>query len=265
MQRKPVTIGAMEALFTLISPNELAIAFGVALLAGLVKGVVGFAMPTVLLAGLGMFLAPDLALAGLILPTVVSNGIQALRQGFGAALGSVRRFGVFLGVGLVFLVGSAQLVPVLSDSALLLIIGVPVAGFAALQLIGFEWSLAAPSRRIELALGAFTGFIGGMSGIWGPPTVMYLNALGTAKAEHLRVQGVIYGIGAVALLVAHLGSGVIRAETAPFSAALLVPALAGMWLGGRVQARIDQQGFRKATQIVLILAGLGLMWRGLFG
>ncbi|MCF6232886.1 MAG: sulfite exporter TauE/SafE family protein [Rhodobacteraceae bacterium] len=255
----------MDMLYPLISPNELAVAFSVALLAGLVKGIVGFAMPMVLLAGLGMFLPPDLALAGLILPTLVSNAIQALRQGISAALGSVARFWVFLGVGLVFLMGSAQLVPVLSPSAMLLIIGLPVTGFAALQLIGFGWHLSAPSKRIELALGAFTGFIGGMSGIWGPPTVMYLNALGTPKAEHLRVQGVIYGLGAVALLAAHLGSGVIRAETAPFSAALVVPALVGMWIGTRVQARINQKGFRKATNFVLMLAGVGLVARGVFG
>lgn len=255
----------MDMLLSLISAHELAVAFGVALLAGLVKGIVGFAMPTVLLAGLGMFLAPELALAGLILPTVVSNAIQALRQGVGAALGSVRRFGVFLGVGLVFLMGSAQLVPVLSQSTMLLMIGLPVAGFAALQLVGLGWQLTAPSRRIEVVLGGFTGFIGGMSGIWGPPTVMYLNALGTAKAEHLRVQGVIYGIGAVALLAAHLGSGVIRAETAPFSAVLVVPALLGMWVGAKVQAKVNQDGFRRATNIVLMLAGVGLIWRGVFG
>ncbi len=252
-------------LYSLILPGELAVAFGVALLAGLVKGIVGFAMPMVLMAGLGMFLAPDLALAGLILPTLVSNGIQALRQGIGAALGSVRRFGVFLGVGLVFLLGSAQLVPVLSQSTMLLIIGLPVAGFAALQLVGFAWQLTMPSKRIEVGLGAFTGFIGGMSGIWGPPTVMYLNALGTPKAEHLRVQGVIYGVGAVALLTAHLGSGVIRAETAPFSAVLVVPALVGMWIGARVQAKINQEGFRWAANIVLMLAGVGLVARGVFG
>ena len=255
----------MDMLLSLISTNGLAVAFGVALLAGLVKGIVGFAMPMVLLAGLGVFLPPELALAGLILPTLVSNGIQALRQGFRAALGSIRRFGVFLGVGLVFLLGSAQLVPVLSQSTMLLMIGLPVAGFAALQLVGFGWQLTGPSKRIEVALGGFTGFIGGMSGVWGPPTVMYLNALGTPKADHLRVQGVIYGLGSVALLTAHLGSGVLRAETALFSAALVVPALVGMWIGTKVQTRINQKGFRRATNIILMLAGVGLLWRGVFG
>ncbi len=78
----------------------------------------------------------QLALAGLIIPTVLGNGIQALRQGPGAAAASVRRFRVFLGIGLVFLLASAQLVPVLPAWVMLLIIGVPVAGFAAVQLFG---------------------------------------------------------------------------------------------------------------------------------
>ncbi len=249
----------------LISPTELAMAFVVALLAGTVKGMVGFAMPMVLLSGLGMFLTPELALAGLIVPTLVSNGIQALRQGPGAAVASVHRFWVFLGIGLIFLLGSAQLVPVLSVSLMLLIIGVPVAGFAFLQLFGVQWSLERPSRGIEVVLGSVTGFIGGLSGIWGPPTVMYLNALNTPKAEFLRVQGVIYGMGAVALLAAHLVSGVMRSETFPFSAILVVPALLGLWLGNLVQTRIDQTAFRRVTNIVLLVAGLNLIRRALMG
>ncbi len=255
----------MDALFTLISPTELALAFAVAGLAGTIKGMVGFAMPMVMLSGLGMFLSPDMALAGLIMPTLASNGIQALRHGPKAAVASVRRFGVFLGVGLIFLLASAQLVLVLPVSTMLLIIGVPVAGFAAVQLFGLHWTLQGQSRPLEAALGAFTGFIGGLSGIWGPPTVLYLTALDTPKAEHLRIQGVIYGLGAMALLVAHIGSGVMRAETAPFSVVLVVPALLGMWLGGQVQSRIDQATFRRATHIVLLIAGLNLVRRGLMG
>jgi len=44
---------------------------------------------------------------------------------------------------------------------------------------------------------------------------------------------------------------------------MLVPALAGMWLGYRVQDRLDQKKFRKATLFVLLLAGLNLVRRGM--
>lgn len=255
--------GGMSALFSLLSPAELAAAAGIALLAGTIKGMVGFAMPMIFVSGLSMFLPPELALAGLILPTLVTNGMQALRQGAGAALASVRRFRVFLLVGLVCLMSSAQLVRLLPQQAMLLIIGFPVTVFAAMQLMGWVLTIANPSRRSEAVVGGIAGLIGGVSGVWGPPTVAYLTALGTEKTEQIRVQGVIYGLGAVALLGAHLGSGVMRAETAPFSVAMIIPAVAGMWLGGRLHDRIDQAMFRRATLVVLLIAGVNLLRRGL--
>ena len=254
----------MDALFPYLTPALAAYAFAIAALAGLVKGMVGFAMPMILISGLGGFLSPELALAGLILPTVVTNVVQALRQGPAAAISSVRRFRVFLCVGGVFLLTSAQLVAVLPMQVMLLILGLLIAGFTLMQLAGLRFHLAAPSARIEAAVGAFAGSIGGVSGVWGPPTVAYLTALDTPKADQIRVQGVIYGLGALVLMAAHLGSGVLNRATLPFSAALLVPALMGMWLGGRIHDRIDQQLFRRLTLVVLLLAGLNLIRRALF-
>ncbi len=253
----------MTQLFALLSPAEFALAVVITALAGTVKGMVGFALPMIIVSGLGMFLTPELALAGLILPTLVANGLQALRQGPRAAVRSIRRFGVFLAVGLVFLLAGAQLVRVLSHSTMLLLIGIPIVFFSVWQLLGSGFTLGAPSRRIEALIGAVAGFIGGFSGVWGPPTVAYLTALNTPKDEQMRVQGVIYGLGAVALTAAHVGSGVLRAETLPFSVALVVPAVLGMWAGGRFQDRIDQRSFRRVTLWVLLVAGLNLTRRGL--
>jgi uncharacterized protein len=255
----------MTSLFSIVSPTDLALAFAVATLAGVVKGLVGFAMPMILISGLGMFLPPEIALAGLILPTLVTNGLQALRQGWAAAWSSVKQFRVFLGFGLVLLLTSAQFVRVLPANVMLLIIGIPVTMFAVMQLTGFGFTLAAPSKRIEAAIGAVAGFIGGLSGVWGPPTVAYLTALNTPKDEHIRVQGVIYGLGAVALLGAHIGSGVMRLETLPFSVFLLLPAVLAMQIGMRLQTRIDQATFKKATLVVLLIAGLNLVRRGVMG
>ena len=64
------------------------------------------------------------------------------------------------------------------------------------------------------------------------------------------------------LLGAHIGSGVLRAETLPLSAAMVVPALLGIWIGFRLQDRFDQATFRKITLWVLLIAGLNLIRRG---
>lgn len=253
----------MDAFFSLISASDLAIAFGIALLAGTVKGMVGFALPMILVSGLSLFIAPELALAGLILPTLVTNWMQALRQGGGAAFASLKRFRLFLLAGLVFLLLSAQMVRVLPQQVMFLAIGGPVTLFVLLQLMGVPLTLAKPTPRVEVMVGAFAGLIGGISGVWGPPTVAYLTALGTEKSEQIRVQGVIYGMGAFALLFAHIGSGVMRPATLPFSILLIVPAVLGMWIGGMLHDRIDQRVFKQATLIVLLLAGLNLLRRGL--
>ena len=93
--------------------------------------------------------------------------------------------------------------------------------------------------------------------------MLYLTALDTPKTEQVRVQGVIYGAGAVMLTLAHLRSGILTAETAVFSAVLCVPALIGMALGFAVHDRLDQARFRKFTLIVLVVAGLNLIRRAL--
>ncbi len=252
----------MLHVFADMSPVIVGLVFLVALVAGMVKGLVGFAMPMVMIAGLSSVMSPELALGALIIPTLVTNGMQAFRQGLSAALASVYRFRAFLMIGFVCLVLSAQMVRVLPQDTLLMLIGIPITGFALFQLLGPELKLNAHSTRVELGVGAFAGLIGGFSGVWGPPTVAYLTALGTEKTEQMRVQGVIYGAGAVALFFAHIASGVLNTSTAPLSVVLVIPAVAGMWIGSRLQDGIDQRRFRLATLTVLVIAGLNLIYQG---
>lgn len=245
-----------------ITLATLALACCVAVFAGVIKGMVGFAMPMIMISLLGSFLPPELALAALILPTLATNGVQALREGPSAAGAAVRDFRVFLGVGMVALLIGAQMVAILPARVLLAMIGGPILVFALLQLAGWRPRPAAGNRTaVEVAVGAVAGFIGGMSGVWGPPTVMLLTALETPKAAQMRIQGVIYGLGAVALTVAHVGSGILTLRTAAFSALMIVPALVGMRLGFALSDRFDQATFRRATLAVLLIAALNLLRR----
>ena len=255
----------METLFPLLSPFELVLAAMVAVLAGFVKGVVGFAMPLIFVSGLTTFMSAELALAGLILPTLITNVRQALRQGLPAAIKSTMDFRIFLAVGCVALLATAQLVRVFPDQVMMAVIGIPVTFFAAVQLAGAQLSLRKASPVVEVFAGGVAGGLGGISGIWGPPTVAYLTALNTPKQDQMRVQGVIYGLGAVALLVAHVMSGVVRAETTAFSIAMIPPAFVGVQIGMAMMDRIDQRAFRRATLFVLLIAGLNLVRRAVMG
>ena len=251
----------MDSLFPFLSPLQLVFALLIGVGSGFVKGVVGFAMPLVLISGLTLFIAPEYALAGLILPTLVSNGMQAMRQGLAAAWASIKEFRLFLIVGGITLVLAAQLVRLVHADVLAGMIGVPVVLFVALQLTGYQFRLARRSKLSDTIVALATGLLGGVSGVWSATTVTYLTALNTAKQDQIRIQGVIYGLGAIAMVGAHLGSGVLRAETLPFSVLLILPAILGMWFGSQVADRIDQLMFRRATLVVLLIAGANLVRR----
>ena len=126
----------MTQFFSEFGLFTVVLAFAVTWGAGMVKGIVGFAMPMIMISVLGGFLPPDVALAALLIPTLVSNGIQALRQGPAAAWQSMKRFSVYMLCALVKMILSAQLVAVVPIKVLLLLIGVPVALFAVTQLMG---------------------------------------------------------------------------------------------------------------------------------
>ncbi len=79
----------------------------------------------------------------------------------------------------------------------------------------------------------------------------------------MRVQGVVFLIGAVSLTVAHLTSGVLNGATLPLSAAMVVPAMIGLWAGFRLQDRLDAVRLRRWTLVLLVLTGFNLVRRAL--
>jgi uncharacterized membrane protein YfcA len=249
-----------------LTPDIVAIAIAITLLAGVIKGMVGFAMPLVMISGLSTIMDPKLALAALILPVLLSNGLQTFRQGLAEALSAMRQYWRYVLVVCLAILITAQAVALIPNQVFYLVLGVPVVGLSLIQLVGWRPHIPVERRRsAEWALGIVSGILGGLAGTWGPTTVLYLIAIDTPKARQMIVQGVIYGAGAAALFAAHLKSGLLNAETAPFSALLIVPAFVGMWLGFRLQDRMDAVLFRKATLVVLVVAGLNLVRRGLFG
>ena len=245
-----------------LTPQAFAAALAITCFAGFVKGAVGFAMPMIMISAFSSFLPPEIALAGLILPTLISNLSQAFRQGIAPAWATVITYRRMLIATVVFIMLSAQFVRMIPQDLFLLLLGVPITAFAALQLAGVGLALRLEHRsRAEWVLGAIGGLYGGVSGVWGPPLLVYLLSIKADKLETVRVQGVVFLLGAAVLLVAHLHSGVLTSSTTAFSAALVVPAMIGQSLGLAIQDRLDPSKFRRWTQILLVLTGLNLMRR----
>ncbi|MCU4655082.1 sulfite exporter TauE/SafE family protein [Roseibacterium sp. SDUM158016] len=241
-------------------------ALGVTLVAGFVKGAVGFAMPLIMISGLSLVMDPLVAVAGVILPAAFSNLLQAMRFGPEEVRNTLREYWRYILIVCIAIVIVAQFVTSIAPQTFYLILGVPVVILSLIQLVGLRFHIPPARRRLaEWGVGLLAGALGGMTGTWGPPTVLYLIALETPKAKQFLVQGVVYGLGSVALLAGHIQSGVLNLTTLPFSVALLVPAFLGMQLGFRFSDRLNPEVFRRVTLIVLVIAGANLVRRGLMG
>jgi len=159
---------------------------------------------------------------------------------------------------------AAQLVTSLSPQVFSLVLGIPVVVLSVIQLAGVSFHIAQRHRWwTEWIAGLISGAMGGLTGNWGSTTVLYLLATDVPRAQQGVVQGVIYGLGSFMLLVAHLKSGILNLDTAPFSAALLIPSMLGMWVGFAVQDRLPAVAFKRAILIVLLVAGANLIRKGL--
>jgi hypothetical protein len=93
--------------------------------------------------------------------------------------------------------------------------------------------------------------------------LFFLISLDLQKTLQIRALGLAFTVGSIILVPAHLASGLLNAMTLPFSLAMCLPVAVGMVAGLKAQDRMDQRLFRRMTLVVLCLAGLNLLRRGL--
>ena len=205
----------MEYLMAGLTPQAFAAALPITVFAGFVKGAVGFAMPMIMISAFSSFLPPETALAGLILPTLISNLTQAFRHGLEPGMANRhhlpphadRHRDLHRDLGAIRPHHPARPVPAAAGPADHRLCGAATGRRRPCAAAG-----APQPRRVDSGRQS-AGFTAGVSGVWGPPLLVYLLSIKADKLETVRVQGVVFLIGAVVLLVAHLHSGVLTAST----------------------------------------------------
>lgn len=233
------------------------------LLAGLVKGVTGMGLPTVAMGLLGTAMAPAAAAAILVIPSLLTNLWQLLAGP--AVLSLLRRFwAMMLGIVLGTVGGAALLVrvdPLWSGLAL----GIALMGYAGYALISPALSIPARAEPwLSPLVGLVTGIITGATGVFVMPAVPYLQALRLDKDELVQALGLSFTVSTLALAAGLLVHGALQVDQLGLSSLAILPALAGMWLGQRIRARISARRFRQCFLLFLLLLGLELISRPFF-
>jgi uncharacterized membrane protein YfcA len=231
--------------------------------AGLVKGVTGLGLPTVAMGVLASAVAPAVAAAILVIPSLATNLWQALS---GPATGCLLRrlWAMMIGILLGTVAASALLVrvdPLWSAFAL---------GVALVAYAGYALALPAMSvpphveAWLSPGVGLATGAVTGVTGVFVMPVVPYLQALSMSKDELVQALGLSFTVSTVALAAGLVVHDAYRPDQLVLSTLATVPAFAGMWLGQRIRARTSPRLFRQCFLVFLGLLGLELCSRPLF-
>jgi uncharacterized membrane protein YfcA len=243
-------------------PLLLAFVVFVFLLSGLSKGVLGMGLPTITLGLLALVMAPVEAAALLIVPSLVTNFWQMLAGGRFRAL--CARLWPFL----LMLVPSTVLAAGLLTGPLGrhagLALGLVLLGYAGLTLSGRQWRVAPANEKPAGAIsGAATGLVTGITGVFVMPAVPYLNAIGLERDELVQALGISFMVSTLVLALGRGHAGVFGLDAAAHSLVALGPALAGMWLGQRIRARLSVASFQRAFFLFVLALGAYLVLKGI--
>ena len=263
-------------------------------LAGAVKGLLGIGLPTLAVGLSAQFLDARVAVAHVVVPMLVANAWQVLRAGAAAAaaggegaaetvpiraplaatlaaslgLGvAVARRYAPLGATMLGAIGTvALLAPRVPATLVTLALGIVTSAFALVSL----WRAPPPlperlDAPAQVLTGAVAGVFGGLAGVWAPPVILYLGARGLDKERFVETVGVLLLGGSLVLLLGYVASGIVTAEVALVSLALIPPALAGFALGERGRRRLSGPRFRALVLGFFLVMGLNLVRRALSG
>ncbi len=84
----------------------------------------------------------------------------------------------------------------------------------------------------------------------------YMQGLDVKPVELVQSLGIIVSVASLALTASLLRYGLLDERHALVSAAAVIPAVAGMWVGTRVRLRLSIEQFRLAVFWALLATGL---------
>lgn len=247
-----------------LQPSILLLALAVSVVAGLLKGSVGFGFPLVSIPLLAMLLGARAAVVVVVVPLLVANLLLVVQQRTHLAGIAGRLVPIIVPLVPASAIG-ALLLSSLSAGTLSVMVGALIVALSLLSTVE-RWRVAVPPRLERVAspvVGAIAGLVGGSTSIPGPLLAMYLISLGLRKTPFVTAISLLFISNGLTQLASYARLGLYVDGTLWLSLALTPAALIGQAIGLRLQRRLHPEAFRTVVLVVVVVSGSNLVLRGL--
>jgi uncharacterized protein len=225
-------------------------------LGGFVSGFSGFAMGLVV-SGIWLHIITPVQTAALI------AGYGLLMQGYGIAklrheLSWQNIWPLTLGtaIGIPF---GVMLLTHINPTYLRFGVGVLLVLYATYSLVGPPIKPMKISAPADVAIGISNGLLGGLTGLGGIVSTISCQWRGWSKDKQRSVFQAVLFAAFVIISISQLISGSYTVETLKLYGIGLPFMMAGIWIGFKLYGTIDDETFRKAVLILVLVAGASLI------
>ncbi|MEO0327455.1 MAG: sulfite exporter TauE/SafE family protein [Pseudomonadota bacterium] len=224
------------------------------LLAGTLKGVLGFGLPMISMALLPFFVSIEQAVSISALVAPFTNLLQLFSSGnIKGAVKFVWPVIVALFVGVIF---THWFLQGIEGEWLLLLVGATILLFCCLEFSGFRFNIEEHSRtRFALGFGFLAGIAGALTALNGWAFVLYLVGCNLSRAMFRSSIAVLFIVSGILVSSSFWALGWITGQTIWFGLIALAASFVGMWIGDKIGQRVPNEQFRKIILFALAVLG----------
>ncbi len=236
---------------------------GAFLIGGLVKGLIGGGLPSIVVPIMALVVDPVYAAAVTVIPVMTTNIWQAV-DGW-RLLPVLRRFWTYYGCLAIGGAIGSQILVGLPPQIAALLIGFAVVLMSPVAIVSHRLHISARRESwLNPILGWLMGLVGGTTVIF-TPTLIYFAALRIDKDSYVTAAALTAIFCMVPLYLGLGFSAALSWEIVRASLVLLLPTVVGYFAGRALRGAISQLTFRFILTASLVLIGIGLINKGLAG
>ncbi len=247
-----------------LSPVVLSVLVGSMFGAAFVNGTIGFGFALLAVNVLAVILGAKEGIIVLSLLTPVVSGLQVWH--FRAHRATAMRLRLLILAALAGTAIGSQILVFLPGYLISLALGLLTVFDVIIELRGRRSPLGS---RTERRLAPVAGFVGGLSngtlGASGPVFGSYLVAIGLRGGEFVLAISTVFFAMSLIRNVVLTGLGQYTMGIVELAVILLIPSLAGQRIGFWLRGRLPAHTLERAVLILLLVASLNLLYRGIEG